>query len=449
MSQPLLILLGLGALGGAADDAATGSLGTSLGLLVCLFALSAFFSSSETAIFGLQNYDLEVLKEKDATGRLLDRLRSRPDRLLATILMGNELANVTLASVAAAIVVAMAPRHPWLNVVLVLPLLVLFGEVLPKSLAIRFTRRWALTVCRPLYAIHLIVTPVRWVVVTVSRVITRAFGVSSLGRTEGLREDELRTLVDMGREQGSIKPAEQELIHAVFEFDDLPVGRIMTPRADLVMLDLRSPWSEILATVHEQGMSRIPVYLHDRDNVVGTLMAKDLLRFLGRPPPNLRQVRQILHPPYYVPTFKRADELLEEFRKHRVHMALVVDEHGSTAGLVTLDDLLGELLGELQDEFDEHTQEVRQDKDGSLLVDGAMDIEDFAEQTDTAVPEGDFSTVGGFVLSLTRELPAPGQRASWSDITLDVIEVSERRISTVRVRKVEAASGEDQEETSA
>ena len=125
MSQPLLILLGLGALGGAADDAATGSLGTSLGLLVCLFALSAFFSSSETAIFGLQNYDLEVLKEKDATGRLLDRLRSRPDSLLATILMGNELANVTLASVAAAIVVAMAPRHPWLNVVLVLPLLVL------------------------------------------------------------------------------------------------------------------------------------------------------------------------------------------------------------------------------------------------------------------------------------------------------------------------------------
>jgi putative hemolysin len=326
---------------------------------------------------------------------------------------------------------------------------VLFGEVLPKSLAIRFSRRWALTVCRPLYGIHVLVTPVRLVVVTLARVITRVFGVTRHGRSEGLREDELRTLVDMGREQGSIKPAEQELIHAVFELDDLPVGRIMTPRADLVMLDLRSAWSEILAMVRDHGMSRIPVYLHDRDNVVGILMAKDLLRFLGHPPPNLRQVRQVLHPPYYVPTFKRADELLEEFQRHRVHMALVVDEHGSTAGLVTLDDLLGELLGELQDEFDEHTQELRLEPDGSLLVDGAMDIEDFAEQSETPCPEGDFSTVGGFVLSLTRELPAPGQQVSWEQITLEVVEVSGRRISTVRVRTPAPVSGADDGEPSA
>ncbi len=446
MSQPLLVLIGLGALGGSAAATAPSSPAASLLLLGCLFALSAFFSSSETAIFGLQSYDLGVLKEKDATGRLLDRLRSRPDRLLATILMGNELVNVTLSSVAAAIVVSFAPRHPWLNVVLVLPLLVLFGEVLPKSLAIRFSRRWALTVCRPLYGIHLVLSPIRLVVITLARFLTRAFGVRSHGRSEGLREEELRTLVDMGREQGSIKPAEQELIHAVFELDDLPVGRIMTPRADLVMLDLRSPWSEILAAVHEHGMSRIPVYLHDRDNVVGILMTKDLLRFLGRPPPNLRQVRQVLHPPYYVPTFKRADELLEEFQRHRVHMALVVDEHGSTAGVVTLDDLLSELLGELQDEFDEHTQELRVDHDGSLLVDGAMDIEDFAEQTDTACPEGDFSTVGGFVLSLTRELPAAGQQVAWNGITLEVVEVAGRRISTVRVRKSEPSPVQDPQE---
>jgi putative hemolysin len=432
VTKPALVILGLG-LGGAAA-ASLDHLGFQLLLLACLFALSAFFSSSETAIFSLQTYDIEVLRELSSTGKLLERLRSSPQRLLATILMGNELVNVTLSSVAAAMVVAIAPQHPWLNVLLVLPLLVLFGEVLPKSLAMRYPRRWALAVSRPLAGITTIIAPLRWLVTQLAGGLTRLFGVSRHSRSEGLREEELRTLVDMGREQGSIKAAEQELIHAVFELDDLPVGRIMTPRADLVMLDLRSPWDEILATVREYGLSRIPVYLHDRDNIVGVLMAKDLLRFLGRPPPNLRQVRQVLHPPYYVPTFKRADELLEEFRKHRVHMALVVDEHGSTAGLVTLDDLLGELMGEIEDEFDERSVELRIDEDGSMLVDGSMDIEDFAERCGCCPPQGDYSTVGGFFISLTRELPAPGQQAAFENVQLEVAEVSERRITTLRVR---------------
>ncbi len=421
-----LLLIGVGALGGDAQALSADAIGYQLLLLLCLFALSAFFSSSETAIFSLQSYDLELLRELSRTGRLLDRLRQTPQRLLATILMGNELVNVTLSSVAAALVVTFAPRHPWLNVVLVLPLLVLFGEVLPKSLALRVPRRWALAVCRPLLVITTIIGPLRWVVTRIAGVFTRLFGVSPSHRSQGLQEDELRTLVDMGREQGSI--------NAVFELDDLPVGRIMTPRADLIMLDLRAPWSEILATVREHALSRIPVYLHDRDNVVGILMAKDLLRFLGRPPPNLRQVRQVLHPPYYVPTFKRADELLEEFRKHRVHMALVVDEHGSTAGLVTLDDLLGELLGELQDESDAHNEAYRVSEDGTVLVDGSMDIEDFAERCGFELPEGDYSTLGGFVMSLTRDLPRPGQSAEHGSTRFEVAEVSGRRISTVRVQ---------------
>jgi len=446
--RTILLLVGVGALGGAAEAVSADAIGYELLLLLCLFALSAFFSSSETAIFSLQTYDLEVLRELSPTGRLLDRLRSTPQRLLATILMGNELVNVTLSSVAAALVVTFAPRHPWLNIVLVLPLLVLFGEVLPKSLALRFPRRWALSVSRPLAVITTIIGPIRWLVTQVAGALTRLFGVRATDRKKGLAEDELRTLVDMGREQGSINAAEQELIHAVFELDDLPVGRIMTPRADLIMLDLRAPWSEILATVHEHGLSRIPVYLHDRDNVVGVLMAKDLLRFLGRPPPNLRQVRQVLHPPYYVPTFKRADELLEEFRKHRVHMALVVDEHGSTAGLVTLDDLLGELLGEIEDEFDEVSEDLVVDTDGSMLVDGSMDITDFAEQCDRELPSGDYSTVGGFVLSLTRDLPELGQTASYEDILFEVAEISGRRISTLRVRrKDQDAPPSDQEQS--
>ncbi len=440
MTRGVLLLAGVGALGGASQAVSADDVGYQLLLLLCLFALSAFFSSSETAIFSLQTYDYEVLKELSKTGRLLERLRRTPQRLLATILMGNELVNVTLSSVAAALVVTFAPRHPWLNVVLVLPLLVLFGEVLPKSLALRFPRRWALSVCRPLLVITIFFGPVRWLVTHIASAATRAFGVAPGGRNQGLREEELRTLVDMGREQGSINAAEQELIHAVFELDDLPVGRIMTPRADLVMLDLRAPWSEILAMVREHALSRIPVYLHDRDNVIGILMAKDLLRFLGRPPPNLRQVRQVLHPPYYVPTFKRADELLEEFRRHRVHMALVVDEHGSTAGLVTLDDLLEVLLGELQDESDSQNEEFRVTADGTMLVDGSMDIQDFAEECGCEIPEGDYSTVGGFVLSLTRELPELGQTASFDEVRFEVAEIAGRRISTLRVSLNSASS---------
>ncbi|MFH1467300.1 MAG: hemolysin family protein [Pseudomonadota bacterium] len=434
MSPAHLLLLGLVGVAGGASAMAPQAIAPSLLLLTCLLALSGFFSSSETAIFGLQAYDIEVLRERSASGRLLERMRSRPQRLLATILMGNELVNVTLSSVAAALVVSLFPRQPWLNVVLVVPLLLLFGEVLPKSLAIRFSRRWALAICRPLHVVYLIFAPLRWLVDQVASVITRLFGVRRGGRPEGLREEDLRTLVDMGLEQGALNAAEQELIHAVFELDDLPVGRIMTPRADLVTLDLRTPWPDMLAAVKENGLSRIPVYVNDRDNIIGILMTKDLLRFLGRPPPNLREVRQILHAPHYVPIFKRADELLEEFRKQRVHMALVVDEHGSTAGLVTMDDLLAELLGELQDESDDGSEEVRLDPDGSMLVDGAMDIEDFSALAGSVVPDGDYSTVGGFFLSLTRSLPEQGQQVTWSGLTFEVVEVTGRRIATLRVR---------------
>ncbi|MBN1337586.1 MAG: CBS domain-containing protein [Deltaproteobacteria bacterium] len=226
-------------------------------------------------------------------------------------------------------------------------------------------------------------------------------------------------------------------LDAVVGFGDLTVGRIMTPRTDLVMLPLDAPWGEILETVRRTAVSRIPVWGRDRDDIVGLLLAKDLLRFLGQPPPSPRVLQRILHPALFVPIFRSADDCLADLKKRHVHAALVVDEHGALAGLVSLDDLLGELLGEVLDETDaEEVAEVRQQEDGSLLVQAGIDIEDFAEATGVHLPEGEYATLGGFVISRTHTLPRRGQMVEWDGLSLEVVGVVRRRITEVRVRSL-------------
>jgi putative hemolysin len=234
------------------------------------------------------------------------------------------------------------------------------------------------------------------------------------------------------------------LLDAVMGFGDLPVGRIMTPRTDLVMLAAGAPWAEVLETVRRTAVSRIPVYGRDRDDVIGLLMAKDLLRFLGQPPPSPRILQRILHPAVFVPIFRRADDCLADLRKRRVHAALVVDEHGSLAGLVSLDDLLGELLGEVRDETDAvEPAEVRPQDDGSLLVHAGMDVEDFAQVVGVHLPPGDYATLGGFILSRTHALPRHGQVVEWEGLGLEVEGVVRRRITDIRVRHLARPAGEE------
>lgn len=432
-SMLLLAVVGLATVG--SSDGEIPGPGTWLAFLG-LLAASAFFSSTETAIFGLQPIDREALKDRGSAGRVVNLLRGRPRRLLATILMGNEVVNVSISSLAAAIVACLMPDREWLNIVLVLPVLVLFGEVLPKNLALRFGRPWALTVAHPIHFIYLVVTPVRWLFMWFVDHFIKLFGIHAGNRPEGLDEEEIRTLVDQGEAQGAIQPVEKEMIHAVFDFGDLPVSRLMTPRPDMVMLDLFSSEAEVLATVREHAVSRVPVFVNDRDNVIGILMAKDLLRYLGQPFPTPRQLQKVLHPPFFVPTYKAATDLLSDMRRRKEHMAIVVDEHGSLAGLVTLDDLLDELTGQVEDETDvDIVDDVREEPGGVLVMKASVDIDACARRLERDLPEGDYTTLGGFILSRLGDLPATGQVLEWEDLIFEVAGVTSRRITDVRITR--------------
>ncbi len=434
MLTSFLLLASTGFSSAAVLTHSDSNLGFTFAGLALLMILSAFFSGTETATFSLQAIDREVLKTRGKKGRLLERLRSRPRRLLATILMGNELVNVSLSSLSAGMIAQLVPDRPWVNILVVTPFLVLFGEVVPKNLAFRFRRTWALWAAQPLALFYFLITPLRWLFTQVIDKILHVFGVRGQVRSDRIKEEQLRKLVDQGLEQGSIKEMEQELVHAVFEFGDQPVSRVMTPRPDLVMLELYSPFDEILETVRLHPFSRLPVYSGGRDNVLGVLMTKDLLRLIPLPHPKPSEIRKILHPAFFVPTFKRMDDLLKEMRSRKLHMAMVVDEHGSISGLVTMDDLLGELMGEVQDEKDLLPEgPVREQSDGTLLIRASMTVDDFSQLLGISLPPGGYNTLGGFVLSELGEIPRPGQKLEWSGLTLEVAEISGRRITTLRV----------------
>lgn len=418
-----------------------------MALAAVLLAFSAFFSGSETALFSLQPVDREALDEP-GRGRVARLLRT-PRNTLATILIGNEAVNVTLSAVTAGLVLGFFPERPWVNVVVLTPILLVAGEVLPKVIALRNNRRIAPLVSLPIRTFSGVVAPMRWVLTRIADVFLVLTGGTTAPRKAQLREAQLRALIDEGREAGSLKPMEQEMLHKVFDFGEHTVARLMTPRPDVFSLPLTTPWRSLLEQVRDAGFSRIPIYKNGPDDVIGMLVVKSLLPSLARlhEDPGFvlttRQLKALLLPPRFVPTFKKADELLAAFRAERFHMAMVVDEHGSVVGVVTLDDLLAELVGELLDETDDDDPEVTTIGPDHYTVRGGMDIDDFADRMGVHLPEGAYTTVGGFILDSLGGLPDKGEQIDAAGLRFVVSGLEGRRITEVSVTPTPADATEE------
>jgi CBS domain containing-hemolysin-like protein len=412
-------------------------------LLLCCFllCLSAFFSGSETALFSLQPVDREALGERGR--RNVDYLLDRPRRALASILIGNEFVNLTLTTVTAAVVFRLFEDHKWLNVVIVTPVILVFGEVLPKTLAFRFNRTLAPVIATPLRYFSIAVSPLRVVVTWVAEQALRLMGGSSEG-TAVLEEEHFQLLLDQGREAGTVQALEQEMIQKVFQFGELQVSRLMTPRSEVFRLNMLTPWKELLESVHRAGFSRVPIWQGSSENIIGILLVKDLLPHLGsqgrKSGLTPRQLQKRLRPAHFVPTSKRAEDLLADFRNEKFHMALVVDEHGVVVGVVTLDDLLAELVGELVDELDMQPTDVTEVAPKCFTVRASMGVDDFSDLFGITLPQGDFTTVGGFVFSQLGELPARDDEVAWEGLQLKVSGIEERRITELYVTQAEVAS---------
>ncbi|MFQ5988497.1 MAG: hemolysin family protein [Candidatus Methylomirabilales bacterium] len=324
-----------------------------IGLLTLLF-LSAFFSASETALFSLSHLRLQRLSQaKPDRGGWVLKLLERPTRAIVTIQIGNELVNVTASVTMTSLVLYLwGPQNVWLAVLLMLPLLLIFGELTPKRAALAYAERVAPIVAYPLSLFSLLITPVRTIVKWGVDFCLRILGVPTALSPSGISEDDFKVILDIGRQEGVVEPTEHKMIERALAFSDVRVRQVMTPHSNMFCLDVNLSFIEAVERTKNAAFSRIPVYQETADRIVGILHAKDLLQAKaeGSPPPTLSS---LLHPPFFIPETTRIDTLLKEFQRRRRHMAMVVNEYGGTAGLVTLEDLLEELVGEITDEFDQ------------------------------------------------------------------------------------------------
>jgi CBS domain containing-hemolysin-like protein len=413
-------------------DSLTGFELASLGVLVLL---SALLTGAEAAYFSLGRARLKRLAEEQGpTESPQVPLLTRPHELLVTLLVGITLVNIAASALAATMAAKLfGPAGLAVAIGAMTVLIVVFGEVLPMTLAVEHPERYSAWVSRPVAWLSALLWPVRAILNGLTAVTLRFVGSSLKQGEPEISEAELRTLVDVGAREGVVDRTEREMIHKVFELEDTLVREVMVPRPDMFCLDVATPTAEILPLLREQLHSRVPVFEETVDQIVGVLYTKDLLPYLRGLPGDF-DLRGYLHPPYFVPESKRADALLREFQAKKLHLAIVVDEYGGTAGLVTLEDLLEELVGEIRDEFDEEERLIQKVDAATYRVSGKLPIDELNAATGLNLPNESFDTVGGWVLDLFGRVPHKGEKAQTSEVSVAVEKVQRTRVVEVLVK---------------
>lgn len=405
-------------------------------LLLC----SAILSGAEAAYFSLGRKRLKELAEQHGkTPGPLAPLLAQPHELLVTLLVGITLVNIGASALAAAIAEQLfGSKGLAIAIGAMIFLLTVLGEVLPMTLAVEHPLRFSAWVNRPVAWLSVIMRPITVALGALTVVTIRIVGSERRQGQPEISEEELRTLVDVGAREGVVDRSEREMIHKVFELEDTLVREVMVPRPDMFCLDVTTEPAQVLPLLREQLHSRVPVYEETIDQIVGVLYTKDLLPYLGGLPPDFA-LRQHLHPPYFVPGSKRADALLREFQAKKLHLAIVVDEYGGTAGLVTLEDLLEELVGEIRDEYDEDERLIQRVPPHSFRVSGRLPIDELNATTGLQIPDDSFDTVGGWVLDLFGRVPHKGEKKQVDGVRVAVEKVERTRVLEVLVTLPEAA----------
>ena len=318
---------------------------------------------------------------------------------------------------------------------------VVFGELTPKTFALNQPERWARYLTPPLLAFAWVMQPFTWLLNRSAVGVMRMLGQKPVPRAESVHSpEELRMLVEQSEEGGAIEEHDAALLDAVFEFSEKNAREVMTPRTEIVAIDATSTLDDIIQIVSESGMSRYPVYEETIDDIIGIILAKDLIPILANLPAEF-QLRPLMRPVYFMPGSREVEDVLSDFKRRKEHMAIVLDEYGGTAGIVTMEDLLEEIVGEILDEYDVGEEvDVRTTSDGETIISGATSISEFNEQFGTMVPEEDYTTVGGFIFGALGRLPVAGDRVASGDVTFIVREMDGRKIDSLGVEFGEATA---------
>jgi putative hemolysin len=425
-------------------------LGTDILIILVLILINGFFVAAEIAFVSVRRTRLDELAEAGARGaKRAQKLMRDPGRFLAVIQVAITFLGA-LASAVAAVSIVTVVSEPLRQITfladyadtiallfvtsIVAIVSIVLGELIPKGFALANPDRIALAVSGPITIFAKIVSPLVAVLVLLTKIISKPFGIDPT-RTPELSAAEIRLIVEQGSQQGVLEAEEEQMISAVMSLSDSKLHEVMVPRIDIVAIDQDASFDDAVTLVLTEGHSRTPLYKESVDHIVGILYAKDLLRIIaaGGPRPRLRD---IMRPALFVPESQAVDDLLNELQRRRVHMAIVLDEYGGTAGLVTIEDLLEEIVGEIQDEFDEEEPMKVIVREGEAILDGRADIDEMGELVDPALEledDEEYDTVGGFVYHRIGRVPVVGDTVAVDPFKITVIKVIGRRVGKVRV----------------
>jgi putative hemolysin len=440
---------------------------TELIFLAVLITLNAFFSASEIAVISVSKLRLkQLLDDGDQNAAVLFRLADDSSRFLATIQIGVTFLGF-LASATAAVslsdglaksierlpIPGIADSARGLAVAAItigLAIITLiFGELAPKSIALAHSERLALFVARPIELLARLASPLVRFLVWATNLVAKPFGGQRRRGLPIVTQEEIKTLVDAGEESGMLEEDEKEMIYSIFEFGETLAREVMVSRVDIVALDADTPLLDAMDVIIKHNHSRVPVYQGNIDNVIGILYAKDLLKVMrekGREAANQIRLPDIVRPAAFTPESKKVDELLADMQKRRIHMAIVIDEYGGTAGLVTIEDILEEIVGEIQDEYDQGEEALIQPAgDNEWSIDARTNLSDINDLLECNIPIDESDTLGGFIYESLGKVPLPGDEVQREDLRFKVVNVAGRRIGKVRVTRVvdEAVKEED------
>ena len=400
-------------------------------VLFVLLLLSGFFSSAETALFSISKAKaIHLAKEKGPANKLIKKMKADPHRLLTTILIGNNLVNIGASAIATAITIDLFASHAVGIATGVMTFLILiFGEIFPKSIATRNNILIARLVIFPLYWLSILFTPL----IVFLNFIPKLTG--KIHKKPIVTEEELMTFVEVVEEEGGIEEEEKALIENIFEFDDTNASEIMAPRADMFVIDVNEELK--LEEIVKSGFTRIPVIEGDIDHVVGILNIKDLLMHQATSTEAI-DVRKIMREPYFVPENKKLDNLLQQFKKRKQHMAIVVDEHGGVSGLITLEDALEEIVGEIIDETDTVEPHIVKTRPNEWRVLGKSEIDEVNATIEMNIPDSrEYDTFSGYVLDKIGRIPQEKEEIPLGHFLVTVKEMDGNRIREYIVRQTE------------
>lgn len=402
-------------------------------ILIILLILSAFFSMSETALMALSKIRIRHMVEDKVKGaKLVEKLTEDPNKLLGAILIGNNMVNILASSLATTLFVDLIGASGVGIATAVMTVLVLiFGEITPKSIAKQKSEKVSLKVSKPISVIVKLLNPLIGVFTFISSLFIRVLGGDPKASEPFITEEELRTMVGVSEEEGVLEDVEKEMIFNVFDFADAQVKDVMVQRVDIIAVDSEATYEEVLDVIKTEQFSRIPVYNQTIDDIVGILNVKDLI-IAGQNKEGFK-VSDYMREPLYTFEFKKIKELFNEMKKTRNHLSVVLDEYGGTVGIVTIEDLIEEVFGDIEDEYDDYNNEIEVIKEDEYIVDGSAKLDDISDLIGVSMESEEFDSVGGLIIGELGRFPENKEEVNLNNIRFVVEELDKNRIKKVRI----------------